>query len=281
VSAHARQSRRTQILGLAGVVLLVGGITAVVIAFRAQQVAPQPPASAAVPVSVGPAGPPQPRTTSASTPAATPPGTPPLNSVSRTAGSGPSNAPRTTPSGFPTASASTSVHALANRAPGPPVRGPILEHSLPVHLSIPAIHVDSDLKTIGLANDGTIQTPPLVRDSHAYWLDVSPTPGQLGPSVILGHVDSAAWGPAVFFDLGQMRQRDIIEVTRADHTVAVFQVTHVNEYSKQQFPTDAVYGNTDDAALRLMTCGGTFDYSKHSYESNIVVYAALVSTHHT
>jgi len=85
----------------------------------------------------------------------------------------------------------------------------------------------------------------------------------------------------VFFDLGKLRQRDMIEVTRADGTVAVFEVTHVNEYTKADFPTQVVYGNTDHAALRLITCGGTFDSSERSYESNIVVYADLVSSHHT
>lgn len=158
-------------------------------------------------------------------------------------------------------------------------RGPILARSMPTHLSVPAIGVDSDLKHIGLDAKGHIQTPPLARDSHAYWLTVSPTPGQLGPSTIIGHVDSAAYGPGVFFRLGALRQRDTISVTRADGRVAVFEVERVVEYPKAQFPTTAVYGNTDNAALRLITCGGLFDASQHSYESNIVAYASLVSTH--
>lgn len=164
--------------------------------------------------------------------------------------------------------------------PEPMPTGPILDRSIPTHLSIPAIDVESNLKKIGLTNDGHITTPPLAKDSHAYWLTVSPTPGELGPSVILGHVDSAEWGPAVFFDLGKLRPHNKIAVTRADHTVAVFEVTHVNQYKKAKFPTRAVYGNTDHAALRLMTCGGTFNYAKRSYESNIVVYAALVDVRH-
>ena len=159
------------------------------------------------------------------------------------------------------------------------MQGPVLSRSLPVHVHIPAIDVDSKIGPIGLTRSGEIRTPPLDRDSHAYWLDVSPTPGQLGPSVILGHVDSAAYGPAVFFRLGDMRQRDKIYVTRADHQVAVFEVQRVVEYKKTSFPTLAVYGNTDYAALRLVTCGGTFDPAIHSYESNIVVYAELVSSH--
>ena len=159
------------------------------------------------------------------------------------------------------------------------IRGPVLPRALPVHLSIPAIGVESNLKRIGLTASGEIQTPPLDKDSHAYWLDVSPTPGQVGPATIIGHVDSAAYGPAVFFRLGALRQRDTISVTRADGTVAVFEVEKVASYLKKDFPTLAVYGNTDHAALRLITCGGDFDTADHNYLSNIVVYAALVSSH--
>lgn len=242
MSAHARRlTTRMRVLTLAGVVLLVCGVTAIVIAGQAQQSAPQPPASAASPVAVTPSTPYSPGTSPPGSDASTP----------------------TPPQGAPS------------------VRGPILARSTPIHLTVPAIGVNSNLKQIGLTADGQIQTPPLVRDSHAYWLKVSPTPGQLGPATIIGHVDSAAYGPGVFFDLGKLRQRDMIEVTRADGTVAVFEVTHVNEYTKADFPTQAVYGNTDHAALRLITCGGTFDSSERSYESNIVVYADLVSSHHT
>jgi sortase (surface protein transpeptidase) len=249
---------------VAGVVLALGGMTAIVIAVQAQRSPPQPPASAAIPVEVTPSTPPT---------QTSPPGpssaAPPFVASSTPTSTSPPDTPNSTPG------------SLSRHPTAPAVKGPVLARSTPVHLSIPAIGVQSDLKTIGLQPNGEITTPPLARDSHAYWLDVSPTPGQLGPSVILGHVDSAQWGPAVFFDLGKLRQRDRIEITLADHTVAVFEVTHVNEYSKAEFPTLSVYGNTDHAALRLMTCGGTFDSAQHSYESNIVVYADLVSSHHT
>lgn len=136
------------------------------------------------------------------------------------------------------------------------------------------------LEPLGLAPDGTVQVPPLSKNSHAGWYEHSPTPGQVGPSLILGHIDSAAYGPGVFFKLGDMRQRDKIFVTRADGIVAVFEVERVVEYSKRHFPTLQVYGNTNRAALRLITCGGTFNFSQKSYEDNIVVYASLVSSYH-
>jgi hypothetical protein len=160
------------------------------------------------------------------------------------------------------------------------VRGRLSGRSTPTHLSVPAIGIDSSLKRIGLDHAGRIQTPPLTRDSHAYWLTVSPTPGQLGPATIIGHVDSAAYGAGVFFRLGALRQRDEISVDRADGTVAVFAVERVVKYQKTRFPTHAVYGNTGNAALRLITCGGLFNSATHSYESNIVVYASLIATHH-
>ena len=148
----------------------------------------------------------------------------------------------------------------------------------PVHLDVPAIGVSSDLLSLGLNPDDTVEVPPLAADSKAGWYRYSPAPGQLGPSVILGHVDSAEYGPGVFFKLGALRPGDTITVSRADATVATFAVDRVASYAKDQFPTLDVYGNTDDAELRLITCGGAFDSSARSYLNNIVVYASLVGS---
>ena len=246
------RTRRTRILGVAGAALLIAGVIAIVIAVQAQRSAPQPPPAAASPVNVIP-------TATPSEPGSTVPG------PTRTPGStvpGPTRTPGNSP------------------AAEPKTRGAVLAHSIPTRLQIPAINVDNPLTQIGLNSQGEISTPPLVKDSHAYWLNVSPTPGQLGPSTIIGHVDSAAYGPGVFFNLGHMRQRDKIYLTRSDGVVAMFEVERVAEYKKNDFPTGEVYGNIDHAGLRLITCGGTFDSSIHSYQSNIVVYAALVSAHH-
>jgi sortase (surface protein transpeptidase) len=95
----------------------------------------------------------------------------------------------------------------------------------------------------------------------------------------LGHVDSAAQGPSVFFNLGDLRPGDEVLVTRADGLVAVFSVDGVRRYPKDHFPTLLVYGNTDHAALRLITCGGSFDYATGHYVDNIVVFASLVGSH--
>lgn len=157
--------------------------------------------------------------------------------------------------------------------------GPVLAGSTPTHLSIPGIGVSSSLLNLGLNPDRTVQVPPLTRDAPAGWYRYSPTPGQLGPSIILGHIDSARYGPGVFFKLGALHKGQTVSVTRADHTVAVFRIDLVAQYPKSHFPTDTVYGNTDHAALRLITCGGRFNASARSYDDNIVAFASLVSSH--
>ena len=145
----------------------------------------------------------------------------------------------------------------------------------PVSVSIPAIDVRSDLLRLGLNDDGTLEVPPLAADSKAGWYTGSPRPGEAGPAVILGHVDSAEYGPGVFFDLGALHPGDRVEVARADGTVAAFAVDRVVSYPKSDFATLDVYGNTPGPELRLITCGGEFDASQRSYEDNIVVFASL------
>ncbi len=153
-----------------------------------------------------------------------------------------------------------------------------MARSIPVVLDLPSIGVHSNLLTLGLNPDHTVQVPPLGPVSQAGWYTDSPTPGQLGPSILLGHIDSAQYGPGVFFKLGALEPGDPVEVTRTDHIVAVFRVDRVVSYPKASFPSLEVYGNTPNAQLRLITCGGVFDRAARSYENNIVAYASLVST---
>ncbi|WP_243737483.1 class F sortase [Blastococcus xanthinilyticus] len=148
----------------------------------------------------------------------------------------------------------------------------------PVAVTIPAIDVSSELMRLGLNDDGTVEVPPLEADDRAGWYERGPAPGAVGPAVILGHVDSAAHGPGIFFDLGALEPGSEVEVTRADGTVAVFRVDRVERHPKDDFPTIEVYGNTDDAQLRLITCGGDFDSGARSYTDNVIAFASLVAT---
>ena len=143
----------------------------------------------------------------------------------------------------------------------------------PAALIIPAIGVQTSLVRLGLTAAGALQVPPTT--TVAGWYTGSSRPGAVGPAVIAGHIDSRS-GPAVFFHLSRLRPGEEVYVRRSDGTLAVFRVTRVRSYSKDHFPTLAVYGPTPDAELRLITCGGTFDPALGSYLSNTVVYAAQV-----
>jgi sortase (surface protein transpeptidase) len=130
--------------------------------------------------------------------------------------------------------------------------------------------VSSRLVRLGLNPDGTMEVP---RDyGLGGWFTGGAMPGQDGPAVIAGHVDSKS-GPAVFYRLGELRPGDTVRVLRADRGWVAFEVTGVARYAKREFPTDAVFGPVTGPVLRLVTCGGTFDRSTGHYLDNVVVSA--------
>jgi sortase (surface protein transpeptidase) len=155
--------------------------------------------------------------------------------------------------------------------------GPSLERSVPVSVYIPAIGVHSQLLHLGLNPNGSLQVPSLTTSAgEAAWYKYSATPGQIGTSVIEGHVDSYQ-GPAVFFRLGSLQPGDHVDVTLADGVTAIFRISGVRRYLKVDFPAKTIYGAADFAALRLITCGGTFDYATRHYLGSTVVFASLTS----
>jgi sortase (surface protein transpeptidase) len=137
--------------------------------------------------------------------------------------------------------------------------------------------VHSRLLHLGVNRDGTMQVPSLyTQPGLAAWYRYSVTPGQIGASVIEGHVDTYH-GAAVFYRLGALRPGNRIAVTLADGVTAVFRVTGVRRYLKSVFPAKAIYGGAGFAALRLITCGGAFDDATRHYLGSTVVFASLAS----
>jgi hypothetical protein len=144
------------------------------------------------------------------------------------------------------------------------------ETAAPVRLRIPAIDVDTGLEALGRAPDQSIEVPR--QPSSAGWWAGGPRPGQVGPAVILGHVDSKT-GPAVFFRLGELEAGNEVLVERTDGTTARFLVTTLERHHKSEFPSELVYYPTVKPELRLVTCGGPFDPSTGHYRDNLVVFA--------
>ncbi|NEC86539.1 class F sortase [Streptomyces sp. SID12501] len=148
--------------------------------------------------------------------------------------------------------------------------------SVPVRLRIPALGVDTPVMRLGLASDGTVQVPPISDHDQAGWYEHSPTPGQTGPSVILGHVTVGAYGDGVFHGLSRLRRGEKIVARLENGTETEFTVTSLRTVAKADFPTDDVYGNVDRPELRLITCGGPKDET--GYLDNVIAFAALTSS---
>ena len=144
------------------------------------------------------------------------------------------------------------------------------EVALPVRLRIPALKVDAKIEKLGLQQDGAIAVPATT--DIAGWYEYGPRPGQPGPAVILGHVDSQA-GPGIFIDLYRARPGTLVRVDRADGSSATYTITQVTKVPKVRFPTDLVYAPTLDPTLRLVTCGGSFDRARGSYRDNVIAFA--------
>ena len=153
---------------------------------------------------------------------------------------------------------------------GPAVPAAATPAATPVEVRIPAIGVQSGLVGLGVDDAGALEPP--TDYAQAGWFTAGPVPGDVGPAVIAGHVDSRT-GPAVFFRLEDLAVGDAVLVSRSDGRDVEFRVTRVASYPKDEFATAEVYGPTTGAELRLITCGGTFDSTRRSYEDNVVVYA--------
>jgi sortase (surface protein transpeptidase) len=147
------------------------------------------------------------------------------------------------------------------------------EVARPVSLDIPAIGVQTRLIHLGLTSAGTMQVPTTT--SVAGWYTGSPRPGDIGSSIIIGHIDSLQ-GPGIFYRLRLLRPGQRVYIRQAGGKLAVFRVNAVHMYLKARFPTATVYGPTPDAQLRLITCGGVFDPATGHYLSNVVAFATLI-----
>ncbi|MBE3014371.1 class F sortase [Microbispora sp. NEAU-D428] len=147
----------------------------------------------------------------------------------------------------------------------------------PLKISIPAIGVKATVGSVGVDKTGAIQTPPLSKPNLTGWYRFGPAPGDQGPAIILGHVNTRK-GAAVFSRLRELKRGNKIAVLRADGKMAIFTVDGIEQVSKSTFPTKRVYSNTITSSLRLITCGGVYNAKQHHYTDNIIVYATLTET---
>ncbi|MBO3733749.1 class F sortase [Glycomyces niveus] len=155
-----------------------------------------------------------------------------------------------------------------------PAGGAWLDRSEPTRVDIDAVDVHAPLTALGLDYEGDFEVPGMWRPHEAGWFEAGPTPGEFGPTVLMGHVDTERSGPAVFYPLKELGEGDRIEVTREDGVVVAYEVTAIESYAKRRLPYEDVFGVEPEPALRLITCGGAFDRRAGDYTENLVVFAA-------
>ncbi|MGW2340766.1 class F sortase [Streptomyces sp. NPDC001661] len=190
-------------------------------------------------------------------------------------GSGSAYAPEAAKSTRPPVISPSAMLATPDVRTDPRPPAPVSHAADPIHLRIPRIDVDTAVGPLSLDPDGRLPAPESSIDVG--WWREGPSPGEAGPAVIVGHLDTET-GPAVFAGLTELRPGDRIEVIRADNSTTAFTVRSTAQFPQNDFPTKNVYGPTQDAELRLITCGGTYDRDAGRYLDNTVVYATVSSS---
>ncbi|WKK21747.1 class F sortase [Streptomyces olivoreticuli] len=164
--------------------------------------------------------------------------------------------------------------------PLPPAHAP-LRAAHPRSLVIRSVGVKAPIEDRDLNRLGAVDPPPYQRAGAVGWYRGGPQPGSPGAAVLVGHVDTDH-APAVFYDLAGLKRGATITVDRADGTTAEFTVEDISVFTKDHFDAHRVYGPRDRnrAELRLITCGGTYDRTRRSYNANVVVSAYLTGAGH-
>jgi LPXTG-site transpeptidase (sortase) family protein len=172
----------------------------------------------------------------------------------------------------PQAAPAGSAAPSAEEPSGAP--GKRLPRSKPVRLLIPKISVDAPFTELSITPSGQLEAPPAGDINLVGWHAEGPSPGEIGTSVIAGHLDTKT-SPAVFAGLSELSKGDVFHVRRADGRKASFVVDDVETFEKDKFPDERVYGDTGQAEVRLITCAGAYDTAVKDYTENLVVFAHL------
>jgi LPXTG-site transpeptidase (sortase) family protein len=132
----------------------------------------------------------------------------------------------------------------------------------PSGLSIPAIDVGSAaVLPVGLQDNGEMEIPPA---EQVGWYET-------GSAVLAAHI-AYNGVDGVFRHLDRLSDGDEVEVSFDDGSSEPYRITEVVQYRKDALP-DEIFSRSEPERLVLITCGGEFNPSLRSYESNVVAYA--------
>ncbi|MDW2886748.1 class F sortase [Exiguobacterium artemiae] len=146
------------------------------------------------------------------------------------------------------------------------------EVELPKTLAIGKLDVKTNVEQVGLDKKGAMGTPK--NEQQVGWYKLGPRPGDVGNAVIDGHTDTKT-GPAVFYQLHELKKGDKIEIKDESGRNLVFRVKKLVEYGHLDAPLEKIFGASDRRNLNLITCIGTYDENEGTYDNRLVVFTEL------
>jgi len=150
--------------------------------------------------------------------------------------------------------------------------GPV---GLPEQLLIPSIEVNTKIQSVGLDSKGRIGIPNNYTD--VAWYNLGPKPGDRGSSIITGHLDALYSADAVFARLSELKKGDEIYITDEAGKKIKFIVTRLESYDYDSAPLKEILNqNVSTSNLNIITCDGTWNKEKRTYDNRLVVYSTRV-----
>jgi sortase (surface protein transpeptidase) len=141
---------------------------------------------------------------------------------------------------------------------------------------MPSIGVDAPIEMVGLDSNGRMEVPTRNQWSDVGWYSNGTPPGAQGSAVIDGHLDTNTGAPAVFWKLNALHVGDLIMVRDNAGRKAQFRVFKLQSYDIDQAPLNEIFARTDGVYLNLITCAGSWDYSRNQFQQRLVVFTQLV-----
>lgn len=152
---------------------------------------------------------------------------------------------------------------LSISSPGPAAH-------IPVRIIIPAIKVNSPIKSVGIDASGGMAVPS-GKTNNVGWYKDGTVPGAIGSAVLDAHVFAA------FSKLKDLRVGDSIYVMMAGGQRLHFVVAAAQTFALGELSPDVLFNQNDAARLNLITCAGKLTPDRSTYDHRLVMFATLVS----
>lgn len=146
----------------------------------------------------------------------------------------------------------------------------------PIKVEIPALDLTAGVTPVGVTPKGTIEVP-LDSDKVGWYEQNNIRPGQIGLALLTGHYDTVYRQKGVFYHLRELKENEVILIETEKGSRLIFQVTGLFFEPYDGFSHDLIYGNSESAEIRLITCHGSWDTAAHTYNQRLVVSARLAN----